>query len=138
MATHPSRSSCGEVPVLLVGRGTATTALHELLERHAHPVRRVPNWRAAEQAVGGMRVAVLFVLPADLIGCVDQLRRRAQGLRVILAAPAATADLEQLVMLREYLHLTVLGPNLEAVHALVHDILHVTRSPEPTALHARS
>jgi hypothetical protein len=138
MATRALKTSCGEVPVLVVGRDGAATPLHELLERCAHPVRQVPTWRAAEQAVAGMRVAVLFTRPADLIACVDRLRRRAPGLRVILVVPAADAELEQLVMLREYIRLTVAGPNLEAMHALVHDALHVTASPEPTALRARS
>jgi hypothetical protein len=128
------KASCGEIPVLLVGRSAAASALRTLLERFAHPVRQVPTWRAAEQAVSGMRVAILFSLPADLIGCADRLRAHARELRVILALSRADSEIEDLVMLREYLHLTVLGPNLESVHALVHDVLHVTPEPRPTAL----
>lgn len=135
---HGYKTPCGKVPVLLVGEAPAASAVHTFLERRAHPVRHVPTWRAAEQAVVGMRVAILFALPADIVACVDQLRSQAPGLRVILAVAAADAELEQLVMLREYVHLTVLGPNLEATHALVHDVLHITVSPDPTALTPRS
>jgi len=128
------KASCGEIPVLLVGRSTAASALRTLLERFAHPVRQVPTWRTAEQAVPGMRVAILFSLPDDLIGCTDRLRAHARELRVVLALSRADSEIEDLVMLREYLHLTVLGPNLESVHALVHDMLHVTPEPRPIAL----
>ena len=82
-----------------------------------------------------MGVAVLFSLPAgDLLDGADRLRARAPGLRVVLASSAVDAELEQLVMPREYLHLSVLGPNLEVLHALVHDVLRVTPNPEPAAL----
>jgi len=120
--------------VLLVGRAPEASALHAMLARFAHPIRQVPTWRAAEQAAPRMRVAILFTLPADLIACVERLRARSAGLRVIVALSRSDPEVEQLAMLREYLHLTVIGPNLEAVHALVHDVLRVTPSPQPTAL----
>ena len=138
MTTRRSATPCAEIPVLLIGRTARTAALQELLGRSAHPVRQVPTWRAAEQAVTGMRVAVLFALPpGSLIECVDRLRVRAPEIRVILALPEIDITVEEQTMLREYVHVAVLRPKLDAVHALVHDVLHTTPSPEPTALHDR-
>jgi hypothetical protein len=118
------------VPVLLLGRTAAAVSLRDMLSRWAHPARLVTTWHAAEHAVQRVRVAVLFAAPSgDLLGCVDRLRRRSAGLRVILAPPRIDAELEQQVMLREYLHLTVPGPDLESLHALVHDVLRVTPRP---------
>jgi hypothetical protein len=137
LAPRRHAMSCAEIPVLLVGRTSRTAAVHELLTRSAHPVRQVPTWRAAEQAVTGMRVAVLFSLPSgSLIACLDRLVR-APGLRVILALPEIDISVEEQTMLREYVHVYVLGLDFESMHALVHDVLHATPNPEPTGLHDR-
>ena len=51
--------------------------------------------------------------------------------------PEIDITVEEQTMLREFVHVAVLGPKLDAVHALVHDVLYATPSPEPTALHDR-
>lgn len=134
LSGHGYRTPCGQTPVLLVGDRPPASSLEALLRRSAHPVRRVSTWSAALQAVGGMRVAVFFYLPDDLVACADRLRVRVPRLRVIIALAEADSEVEQLVMLREYLHLTTVGPNLESLHALIHDVLQETPSPQPTAL----
>ena len=138
MTIRRSATPCAEIPVLLIGRTARTAALHELLARSAHPIRQVPTWRAAEQAVIGMRVAVLFALPpGSLIECVDRLRVRAEDLRVILALPEIDITVEEQTMLREYVHLAVLGPELDAVRASCATTPCTPRQAQPTALHDR-
>lgn len=82
-----------------------------------------------------MRVVVSFPpLPAAWLERVERLHAHSPGLRVLLAVERLGIDIEEQVMQRGYLHVTVAGRNLEALHALVHDVLHVTHSPTPLAL----
>lgn len=126
---------CASIAVAIVGSRPAAVRLRDLLSRHAHPVRAVDAWGAAEHAVRRARVALLFEpLPSDLVACADRLRTGSPGLRIIALPEAMTAELEQQVMLREYVHLALAGPNVEALHTLVHAVLRVVPSPTPLAL----
>jgi hypothetical protein len=143
MTPPPRLRACSQLPVLICGADPAAAQMRDLLARHGHPVRLAATCGAAEDAVRRVRVALLFdPLPDDLLDCVARLRARSWGLRVILIPKRLDAALEEQAMLRDYLHLTVLGPNAEALHALAHDVLRVALrtdlcvapSPGPSAL----
>jgi hypothetical protein len=124
MTPPPRPRVCSQLPVLIYGTDPAAAQMRDLLARHGHSVRLVSTTGAAEQAVRRVRVALVFEpLPDDLLDFVARLRARSSGLRVILSPKRLEARLEEQAMLRDYLYLTVMGPNAEALHALTHDVL---------------